>query len=441
VTTEALDDDQGADVFRSQWDGELSPENALETGRNLIAVDGNGIGTFDGLGMQRPGTGAGEPNRPGDRWPQRRFDGGDDLDALQIGVTPNHFQQIYFSLDAGLADSLDPMGTPAIPSSAARLDVSGADVLTKAGIGEIRVYASASELGLDRAGDDIDALILSENGAPSYQRPSTPFGWESDGDDMVLFSLRRGSVSLGRLDSALDLPICEGDLLAAPLLSGVAPRIIVTAESLGLRSMRTSPNSDSDDLDGASFDEDPEEFTDCNDNDIEDRLDIVDGTSYDFDENGIPDECEYQGWDFCICPFGSSSLCSNGTVEGGCSNVTGSGALLACLGEPSLDDAFGFTVEAAPSSALAILAYGETLILPAQSGNGLACLSNSMVKVGGARVLGADGTLVIPPGILAALDSAGPASGETGYFQVWYRDLGHPCGFNANWTNGVALTF
>ncbi len=442
VTTEAALLDQGADVFATRWLGNLQQQDALATGSNYLKIDGDGFGAGGGVGFQQYGSGLNEHNPLTGRWPYAAHDRGDDLDALNLGHPALSMGQsrIYFSLEAGLADPSDPLGTPAIPPSAQIAGFSGADILISSPSSNINLYAGAASLGLDPELDDVDAILIAENGTTGYQRSSSPFSWTSDNSDMVVFSVRRGSAIIGQHDSWLGLRICEGDLLAPPRISGQTPAIIVTAESMGLRSGRDDILDHGDDLDAVTTDITPVDFIDCNENGIEDRLDIVDKASYDFNENGVPDECEYEGEDFCTCPLGSSANCANEQPFRGCTNHTGQGARLACIGPVNAEDTFGFTVYGVPPNATAILVLGNTGFLPAQSGNGLACVAAHSL-VGGVRVASGQGTIAYLPGILTSLGASAPGVGETGLYQLWYRDSSFGgCTGSVNWSNGLALT-
>lgn len=117
---------------------------------------------------------------------------------------------IYFSLD------------PASPTLAA-YNHTPAEVLRTANGNLITVYASQPALGL-RAGDDMDALCLRDDGDGSYE----------PGTDLIYFSLTAGSPTLG------DLGAHPGDLLAP----GTPPAVAQVAASMGLAA--------TDDLDAAS---------------------------------------------------------------------------------------------------------------------------------------------------------------------------------------------
>ncbi len=439
VWTEALLHDHGADVMASNWSGAPDPAAPMAIGHNFISIDGDGVAAAGGLGAERPGSGLAEPNNPATGWPMSLHDRGDELDALDLGTARQDTQgRFYFSVQGGGVDVLDPTGTPPVPDTAKVERISAADVLTGRRGAPHRLYARSGMLGLDPRHDDIDALIIGENGQAGYQMPPRPFEWGDQRYDMVIFSVRRGSAIIGTPDSALGLPITEGDLLTAPGTWGGAPAIVATAESLGLRAERGGVSGESDELDGATVDK--YDFPDCNDNNVDDRLDIFHGASFDTNHDGIPDECQYEGGDFGSCPDGSSPICANLDFWAGCENNTGVGGGLHCLGPVDALDGFRFSGTNLPASQLAVLYHSDaTAPAPATMGNGLLFLGGSLNMVGSLMSTSWDGTLLTDPGILAELGSAAPLAGQSSFFQLIYRDLGGPCGASWNITNGVKL--
>jgi hypothetical protein len=282
---------------------------------NTDILDGDGtipIGPF-GLGLFEPNI----PN-PGP------FDAGDNLDAVDVDfpANPTSFP-VYFSLDSGPAvfDAIE--GVAGSGSAAANGPFVGGDVLVTLapGAGPV-IYAPAVLLGLDLFGpdtDDLDALVLLENGDGIFQPSVVPYDWANPGGpDMLFFSVRRGSAVVGMPDFYLGLPISEGDILVPAGPAGSPPGIWFTAESLGLCTWRggvPSPGCGpplpwgpfSDDIDALDLVEDCDADgfedglavalglqPDCNGNGRPDACDIFLGTSLDTNGNGIPDECEGQ---------------------------------------------------------------------------------------------------------------------------------------------------
>jgi hypothetical protein len=272
---------------------------------NAVLIDGNGVsppGTphpslapfIYGLGLAEPNPPTSPPGPP-DCLP----DAGDNIDALDVdgSFPPGSVSfPIYFSLDSAFADSLEsppPAGLgPVNSGSATAHGFSGADVLVIYAPGDPPVvYASANQLGLDLVDlggpdiDDVDALIVRENGIPGYQPAQALYDWGPGRGDMILFSVRRGSRVIGETDSLQNAPIEAGDILVPPFGGPAFPGVFIAAETLGLGTWRTGAVRP-DDLD--ALDVSP----DCNGNGVPDRLDAAWGLADDCDENGVPDQCE-----------------------------------------------------------------------------------------------------------------------------------------------------
>ncbi|HEB60356.1 MAG TPA: PEP-CTERM sorting domain-containing protein [Phycisphaeraceae bacterium] len=143
--------------------------------------------------------------------------------------------------------TFDPVeGMPNTSSAAVNGGFSGGDVLvTITGVVGPAVYAPAPMLGLDLVAghdtDDLDALILHENGDGVFTPPQSMFDWVFGNSDMIFFSVRRGSALIGAPDSIFGIPIEEGDILMPPLPGGVSPfpGIFIAAENLGLATLRS----------------------------------------------------------------------------------------------------------------------------------------------------------------------------------------------------------
>ncbi len=215
----------------------------------------------------------------------------DAFDALRDGTSPG--PDAYFSLDSGIG--------PWTTGSAVVNGFVGGDVLKSSvgGSGPV-LYAPAGLLGLDAAGvdtDDLDALILWDNGDGAFTPSAIPFDWLGGSNDMLIFSVRRGSAVIGLLDSISGLPIEEGDLLTTPLPAASGglspfPGLFIAAENLGLRTVRsgTATGQFGDDMDAA--DHRKQIFADCDFDGVDDTLAIAIGVVTDGNLNGIPDSCE-----------------------------------------------------------------------------------------------------------------------------------------------------
>lgn len=452
VWTEGPAADASADVFVELGlpSGPLPPP----AGPPPFAPPAGSVGLFDGNGIpsatgaRYPGLGLVEPNPPS----TQPASPGDDLNALDVNPHPAGVPQVvYFSLDAGFTDPLTGLVNA---GSAALQGASGAAVLRSLG-GVITVFATPQQLGLELVAgdvDDIDALVLHENGDGIYQRSLVPYDWTSGQRDLLLFSVRRGSSVIGRLDSIFGLPIEPGDLLVPPLSGSGNPGIFIAAENLGLRTVRSGTAMlFGDDLDAVAVEEEP--FYDCNNNGIEDAVDIALGISSDADFNGIPDECEVIGGSYCYCPS-PKGPCGNHAPSAGCINGTGQGSLLAVLsgsGSVTLDDLAIRATSAPPSQPGLFFMGGAAIELP--FGNGLRCVGSGGVGLHRYQPTssGPLGQYELSPatlgmGIVAKSQSLFPPSGwiqpgATWYFQAWFRDPSGPCALGYNLSNGLWVTF
>jgi hypothetical protein len=284
---------------------------------NTQLFDGDGMPSPGGIILPLPGgpaphgLGLLEPNPPTPAPGLGSLpDPGDNLDALDVddavGGLPPLFP-IFYSLDAGFPDPLEtpaPLGLgPVNSGSAAALGFSGGDILMTPGSGAPAVlYAPAGALGLDLFGfdtDDLDALVLSENGTGVFEpsvMPFAPFDWgPGKPADLVLFSVRRGSAVIGAPDSIHGVPITEGDILVPPFPGGGSPfpGIFLSADDLGLIPDPVRPGPfglpafpTADDLDALDLSHD------CNFNGIPDSLDVAYGSSPDVNGDFLPDECD-----------------------------------------------------------------------------------------------------------------------------------------------------
>ncbi len=210
--------EQSSDVFRSVFNS-----------TNTIFADGDGVVQFGNPNPAAFPLGTGEfATFPFPPQPPIPPAGGADLDALDLRFNANAqggspTGTIFMSVDASTAGSLG---------------FSAGDVLVDpSGIGTANpnFYASDVALGLFPGGNDIDALVVFDNGDNQYV----------PGIDIVLFSLAPGSSHLGQLDPITGVAINEGDILidaasAQNLLGSLGPNaaILHTAESLGLRTTR-----------------------------------------------------------------------------------------------------------------------------------------------------------------------------------------------------------
>lgn len=452
IASEAPLGDLATDVLVDLGLGQLpAPPFAAWTVGSVAVLDGDGLPS--GSGTTYRGVGL----RESDPLP-------DDLDALAFLPWPEGQpgpelppSGLFLSLDAGFIDPLTGLQNS---GSADFHGVFGADVLRKPSGAAPLLYAPAAMLGLDLAGpgtDDLDALVVCENGQPGFQASVSPFDWSNGASDMLLFSVRRGSAVIGEPDSLFGLPIEPGDVLTTPLepsAGGLSPypAILIAAENLGLftGSLGRSPGSPEfgDDLDALELASGA--LSDCNGNGRDDAVDIALGSSADTNGNGIPDECERDTNSFCECappPLGPGGPCGNHFAGGGCRNSTGAGAVIGASGTTSvLADDLVLSTTGTPPFVSAITFASASLTAPTPFFAGRKCLGAPPSRFS-IQNTGPAGQLTLGPGLATYSQTHFPAanciaSGATLGFQTWYRDPTGPCsGQLSNLSNAVRASF
>ncbi|MEM8711933.1 MAG: hypothetical protein AAGG01_13355, partial [Planctomycetota bacterium] len=439
VRTEAMANEAAADVFTNLDFMPPGPFSPSGSGQNIGVIDGDGLPSTSGYAY--PGVGLREPIFPN----PSPFETGDNKDAIEWSDAT--FFGLYFSLDGSFTDPLEGL---AHSGSAAANGFVGGDILKRTA-GAPALYAPAIALGLDLVGgpdtDDVDALILVDNGNDVYDPSFSLYDWVSGGTDMLLFSVRRGSAIIGQTDSLLGLPIEEGDILIPPGAGGGAflPGIFIPAEALGLVTRRSTSAPRGDDLNAL---ESPNlAILDCNGNGIEDAIDIAVGTSIDANQNGVPDSCEAPvtiGTPFCFCPL-PASPCGNASPTTGCLNSVGTGASITGSGSTSVGlDNLVLTTSGMVPGTFAITFMGPGMIPSTPVGNGLLCIAGPLYRFPSFATLG--GTASIGGGLVSFSITNNPPpgqiiSGSTWNFQTFYRDIGGPCGSNFNLSNALSVTF
>lgn len=405
VSTESTCMDAAADVFRDLGVPMVPAGPGSPIVGNQGFHDGNGLASctgavYPGLGLQEPGLGA----------------VGDNLDALDADVPDQWLPRVtrtYFSLDAAFVNPLT--GVPNSGSAPAH-GFRGGDVLYTEPTGAIGVYAPAGALGLDLGGigtDDLDALVICENGLPGFQRNTGLFDWMFGQTDMLLFSVRRGSAVIGQLDSMFGQPIEPGDILIPPFVAGGRPGIFVSAESLGLVTLRSGLANISDDLDA---------------------LDTL------HDAPKADEYCSSGQTSGAPCPCGN-----NGAPGRGCGNsVNPLGAKLWTNGTPSISaDTVIMSGSGMPGSASAVLVQGTLGTAPVPFGDGLRCIAGVQTRLFTRNCLAGNiqyGWTVPGTGSIAA--AGGVVLPGTRFYQIFYRNTAPFCTPAVlNTTNALAMTW
>jgi len=403
VSTESTCMDAAADVFRDLGVPMVPAGPGSPIVGNQGFHDGNGLASctgavYPGLGLQEPGTAS------------------DNLDALDADVPDQWLPRAtrtYFSLDAAFVNPLT--GVPNSGSAPAH-GFRGGDVLYTEPTGAIGMYAPAGVLGLDLGGigtDDLDALVICENGLPGFQRNTGLFDWMFGQTDMLLFSVRRGSAVIGQLDSIFGQPIEPGDILIPPFVTGGRPGIFVSAESLGLVTLRSGLANISDDIDA---------------------LDTL------HDAPKADEYCSSGTTSGAPCPCGN-----NGAPGRGCGNsVNPLGAKLWTNGTPSISaDTVIMSGSGMPGSASAVLVQGTIGTAPVPFGDGLRCIAGVQTRLFTRNCLAGNiqyGWTVPGTGSIAA--AGGVVLPGTRFYQIFYRNTAPFCTPAVlNTTNALAMTW
>jgi hypothetical protein len=359
---------------------------------------------------------------------------GDNLDALDVGLfLAGPPTTIFFSMDAPWPDPLT--GWP-LSGGALANGFSAADVMWIPFVGAPpAVFAPAPMLGLDLIGgpqsDDLDALILWENGSQVFEPAPAPYTWfpmpGAAPTDMLLFSVRRGSAVIGAPDSMFGIPIEEGDILSTPFAGGVSPypSLWMAAENLGLNTVRSgAPPPFGDELD--ALDVFGGVFPDCNQNNVPDPIDIASGVSIDCNLNFIPDECEYIGVNYCG-PAAVNSAGVSGFIQA--AGVAVPGAPLALYAKMLPQNQFGYF----------LTSLTQGFFQPPNS-QGFVCLGGSIGRFNTqVQNTGLAGMFCIPVNTLfMPVNPPVPVMvGQAWNFQCWYRDVGN----TNNFTDGIRVQF
>lgn len=385
---------------------------------NTGIIDGNGVASP--TGGSYPGLGLIEPR------PAGAIIGGDNLDAVDVD-TPPGVLPIFISLDAAFFDPL--LGIFNTGSAAANGYLPGMILQSPPSPGAPTpvgnppgspgVYAVPPVLGLDLPpplgggpmSDDLDALVLIENGVDGFQPAPGPL---SPIPDVVYFSVRRGSAVIGVPDSLFGLLIEPGDILTLPVGPGLPPSIYIAAEWLGLATVRGPfPVLFGDDLD--ALDCVPVPMT---------------GVPFCFGD-GAPIVCG------CLNP---------GVAGNGCANsVNAAGANLASGGSASLGGDTVVLSGTGMSGATCIFLQGTAQVPPIAFGDGMRCIGGTLLRLSVKPIVGGAATYPVgaDPSVSAMSTALGfPIAAATlRFYQTYYRDAAAfacapPATFNV--TNGLS---
>ena len=402
--------DASADVFQSMGLPPTPVPFGVFAGNHGF-IDGNGLVSFSGAAY--PGVGIIEPRPPmGGAGPRP----GDNIDALDVGPGPGGgIGGVYFSLDAGFFDV--QRGVPNTGSAMANGFLPGMVLNVPVPGAAIVVWSMPVALGLDLGGagtDDLDALAILENGVVGYQPGAA--------GDIVRFSVRRGSLVVGMLDSLFGIPIEPGDILAPPVALGLTPQIVVPAEALGLATWRGgfAAFGLGDDLDGLDALYPPGPVAPIA-----------------FCDPGVA------GVLACPCAnpaSGAGRGCDNSSATGGAS--------LSAAGNASLGaDSLVFTTAGEKPTATSIVLQGTNAGSGVVFGQGVRCVGGTLkrlyVKTASGGSITAPSTTDARVSVRSAALGDVIAAGTSRYYGVYYRDPivlgGCPAASTFNITNQLAV--
>ncbi len=145
--------------------------------------------------------------------------------------------------------------------------------------------------------------------------------------------------------------------------------------------------------------------------------------------------------------FGYGCPCANEDPLAGCATSLGSGVLLTASGSASASaDDLVLTGSGAPTNKAGILFMGGAQATPVPFGDGKLCVNPGPATFCRFPVQssGPTGTFVEGPGMVAYSQGLSAAchmnSGDTWYFQAWFRDPLGLCGAGFNLSNALAVT-
>jgi len=168
---------------------------------------------------------------------------------------------------------------------------------------------------------------------------------------------------------------------------------------------------------------------DCNGNGADDACDLVSGTSPDSDLNGLPDECDCRGTNFCL-PLQNSAGCTPSISATGSATLAGPDDLVV-------------RATSVLNNRQGLLMWGTSSVL-APLGAGFRCVGAPVrrmpVQNSGGAASGTSCTGTYAQAIPDALFSAnGFLAGQVLYFQWWSRDNGYSAPNNIGLTDGLRI--
>ena len=148
-------------------------------------------------------------------------------------------------------------------------------------------------------------------------------------------------------------------------------------------------------------------------------------------------ECD-PGTPYCFGEVGTCPCANAAGPTAGCQNSHGNGAILSSKGTSSTSsDDLEFDAAQLPAGKSCLLFSGD-LEVNMLSGDGIRCVGGSLNHLG-VRTSDGAGNATWSAGLATA---GGWESGDTRYFQVWYRDsVASPCGSGFNISSGLEVTF
>ncbi|MEZ6015610.1 MAG: hypothetical protein R3F49_10880 [Planctomycetota bacterium] len=144
---------------------------------------------------------------------------------------------------------------------------------------------------------------------------------------------------------------------------------------------------------------------------------------------------------FCACDTGSP--CGNGSPAQGCGNASGTGARLTACGSTRVSaDDLRLSASNLPANTWGTPFMGRAGAAQ-PLGNGQLCLSGALLRYAPGVAAGTELAVQALAAHSAAHHPSSSAlrAGQTWSFQIWYRDVGGPCGSSSNLTNAVTITF